>query len=118
MSDYIIIHNDELRHYGVPGMRWGVRRYQNPDGSLTLKGQRRYGETHNRTLKSGTEVQNISRRQLDASNKKSNRIYGCYTDSDKTEYIDMMGNFQYDEKGYKNTFVVKKILKHHMELLL
>ena len=26
MSDYIIIHNDELMHYGVPGMRWGHRK--------------------------------------------------------------------------------------------
>lgn len=35
---------DELRHYGIPGMKWGVRRYQNPDGSLTPKGKRRYDQ--------------------------------------------------------------------------
>lgn len=33
----------ELYHYGIPGMRWGVRRYQNYDGSLTALGERRYG---------------------------------------------------------------------------
>ena len=31
-----------IYHYGIPGMRWGVRRFQNPDGSLTPKGRQRY----------------------------------------------------------------------------
>lgn len=33
---------DELMHYGVKGMRWGVRRYQNADGTLTSAGKKRY----------------------------------------------------------------------------
>ena len=32
-----------LVHYGIKGQRWGIRRYQNPDGSLTEEGRRRYG---------------------------------------------------------------------------
>lgn len=32
---------NELYHYGVKGQRWGVRRYQNPDGSLTMAGKKR-----------------------------------------------------------------------------
>ena len=33
--------NNELRHYGIKGMKWGVRRFQNEDGSYTEAGKRR-----------------------------------------------------------------------------
>lgn len=33
--------NNELQHWGIPGMRWGIRRYQNKDGSLTPAGRKR-----------------------------------------------------------------------------
>ena len=36
--------NDELMHYGVKGMKWGVRRYRNKDGSLTTTGKKRYSD--------------------------------------------------------------------------
>ena len=40
-----LVHADNegayLAHHGVKGQRWGVRRFQNPDGSLTEKGKRR-----------------------------------------------------------------------------
>lgn len=32
-----------LEHFGIQGQKWGVRRYQNPDGSLTEEGKARYG---------------------------------------------------------------------------
>lgn len=35
---------DYLQHWGVKGMRWGVRRYQNKDGSLTPRGKKRYSK--------------------------------------------------------------------------
>lgn len=34
-------YDDYLMHYGVKGMKWGVRRYQNSDGTLTAKGKKR-----------------------------------------------------------------------------
>lgn len=36
------IHNRELYHHGIKGMKWGVRRYQNKDGTLTDAGKKRY----------------------------------------------------------------------------
>lgn len=33
-----------LEHHGILGMKWGIRRFQNPDGSLTEEGRRRYGD--------------------------------------------------------------------------
>jgi len=40
-----------LAHHGIKGMRWGVRRYQNEDGSLTNAGKRRYLTSNGVTLK-------------------------------------------------------------------
>ena len=33
-----------LMHYGIKGMKWGVRRYQNEDGTLTPSGKKRYSQ--------------------------------------------------------------------------
>ena len=41
---------DELYHWGIKGQKWGVRRYQNKDGSLTPAGRKKYGSDDNRKV--------------------------------------------------------------------
>lgn len=81
------IRGDELYHYGVKGMRWGVRRYQNKDGSLTPAGKRRsinqearqyrkelYKE-HNFTRKlAKEESENWKKGQLEEAGLKDNSL--------------------------------------------
>ena len=109
--------NNDLQHHGIKGQKWGVRRYQNKDGSLTPAGIQRYKDDINskeRIIKEGTEVQTISKKAVnldDKDSRRSKRLYVSYTDYDKDEYVNMMANFMYEGQGYKNTFVVKKDMK-------
>lgn len=43
METIFITHSDFLAHHGTKGQKWGVRRYQNEDGSLTSEGRKHYG---------------------------------------------------------------------------
>ena len=40
----MLVSGDELRHHGIKGQRWGVRRFQEEDGSLTPAGKERYAD--------------------------------------------------------------------------
>lgn len=49
-------YSNELYHHGIKGQRWGVRRYQNEDGSLNAKGKKRYSESNRYVTKNGETV--------------------------------------------------------------
>ena len=55
--------SNALMHYGVKGMRWGVRRYQNADGTLTDAGKRKQAKAY--------------QKELNKAEEKSARLYGA-----------------------------------------
>ena len=68
---YIITSNggfyssDYLYHHGIKGMQWGVRRYQNPDGSLTAAGKKRVSQRRpdDIVIKKGTQLNNVGSKE-------------------------------------------------------
>lgn len=57
----VYVQSNELTHYGILGMKWGIRRYQNPDGTLTEQGKKRYGTEEN--LEAGKTQRQIKRHE-------------------------------------------------------
>lgn len=67
-------YNDCLWHWGVKGQKWGVRRYQNQDGTLTTEGKKRYRKEDNPDYTRAHEKKSV-RELSDADlNVKINRL--------------------------------------------
>lgn len=73
---------NELYHYGIKGMRWGIRRYQNPDGSRTALGKKRESSRNDKEKKA---------RKADVKNRRT------ISDADLKKRIERMKL----EKEYK-----------------
>ena len=68
--------NNVLQHWGIKGQKWGVRRYQNKDGTLTAAGKKRYAQEMERLKKEEKILKNKQRTkaQLDKLEAKRKEI--------------------------------------------
>lgn len=62
--------DNELNHWGIKGMKWGIRRFQKKDGSLTPAGKKRYGDDD-----SDEETRNAERRARALKSSNAEEIF-------------------------------------------
>ena len=112
---YYYIVNGELYHHGVKGQKWGVRRYQNPDGTLTDLGKKRQSKNVE-SDKKATIVKGTTLYRTSANNKtdtSSGKIYVTATKEAGDFYISNFGSQKIYEKGkaYVHEYITKTDIK-------
>lgn len=75
--------NNELYHYGVKGMKWGVRRYQNKDGTLTSAGKER-NQVRNNIIRNRPYTDDVND-IVNTLSVKEKRLLGAELDKDWIE---------------------------------
>jgi len=97
-------YHNELYHHGIKGQKWGVRRFQNSDGSLTAAGKKRYSTSELRTMSKQVGEYNAGK---SAINKKGvgerAKLAAWYDAEDRKIYKNKSKMSQRDiDKAYDN----------------
>ena len=68
----------ELQHHGIKGQRWGVRRFQNDDGSLTPAGEKRYARAQSKVDKAVARFTKGDQEVFDTRSKNRAKMESKY----------------------------------------
>lgn len=98
-DDYVLASDGELYHWGIKGMKWGVRRYQNKDGSLTNAGKQRRVQLRDDdiVIKKGTQLNNLG-------TKKRLRLHGSKYDENEQKLFVYQESNKHDKDVYEGAF--------------
>lgn len=69
-------YSDSIYHHGIKGQKWGIRRFQNEDGSLTSDGIARYNKLNKKILVNERLQQRRLKSKIRAEKKYNSRKYG------------------------------------------
>lgn len=97
----------ELYHHGIKGMRWGVRRYQNEDGSLTPAGKRRAARADKRIERYET-LRSINAKRYEDSTTKLKSRYSNPKKEKKLEKRLARNKAQYDATEVNNKYSIAR----------
>lgn len=93
-----------LMHHGILGMKWGVRRYQNEDGTLTAAGKRHKAKLDERSMKN--DVKWAKRHEKSIMKQANKRTKSDMRKYEKTELRDLAKQMKSgkDSKTYINAY--------------
>lgn len=79
-----------LVHHGIEGQRWGVRRYQNEDGSLTSEGKKRLLEESGAAIRTGKTLESLNKIATGPKSKTVRKDYSKLTDAELQKRVNRL----------------------------
>lgn len=96
---YFQLNRNELYHHGIKGQKWGIRRYQNEDGTLTEEGKKRIARYQERET---AALNRTYDKQIARSNARSDKYLSKYTSETnnkrRDKYLQKYGDNVYESQ--------------------